>query len=425
MTATMPGINTTLVDTFSALETSRDAFGDRIVIIGRTSSGANPTYAHTMEARHFTSLQDVATAHGVTSELYEAFYHAQYAGCTDIWLLPLSATVAEDRSDDLNDAYETLYAIRPSIIVPYGRGAKIDIDAAGVVTRTVPVFGDSPGTTDGVYAESTIDYLEDLATACAALSSAERICIGILGVEALSDITPTGLITAIGTEAAPGTLLASLPDVDSFETPANGKYVNVIATEVETAGMGPWAWRRGQTTSYYRSNGALNYAGLITRLQVPDAPTNKVISGISNVGWRLSRNQTLACISKNVVTFNVNNGICRVSDSPTYAEVGSDYQRLSTVRIMGVVDNMVRSIGDTFIGKGMRLETRNSFHTALSSGFDNLMSAGILLEADFRVRFDGPNYTAYVDAIVVPAWELRRIEFSVRVTFQGINAPMV
>jgi len=428
MAATMPGINTTLLDTFSALDVSRDAFGDRVVIVARTGTGAAPVGPdtnydnHVGEAKHYTNLADVATIHGTGSELYEAFYHAQYAGCTDIWLCPISGTAAADRSADLIAAYESLYAVRPSIIVPYGRGAQIDIDADGVITRTVPQFGASPQFTDGAYAESAYGYLEDLADACADLSNTERICIGIMGFEALDAITSAGLITAIGTEDSPGTALTALPDVDTFVVPGNGKYVNVILGEVETAGMGPWAWRRGLTTSFYRSNAALNYAGLICRTAIPDAPTNKVVNGISNVAFRLSRNQTLACISKNVVTLNINNGITRVDDSPSYAEFGSDYQRLSTVRIMAVVDDMVRRVGQTFIGRGMRLETRNSFITALSSGFENLMSAGILLEADFRVRFDGPTYTAYVDALVVPAWELRRIEFTVRVTFQGINS---
>lgn len=423
MTATMPGVRTTLNDTFSALEASMTAYSDRVVIIGRTGSDADVNYAHNFEAKRYANLADVGLIHGVTSELYEAFYHAQYAGCVDIWLCPIPVTIANDRSADLQEAYETLYSIRPSIIVPYGRGAKIDIDAAGVASRSVPVFGASPGVVDGAYADSALGYLEDLAHACKALSDAERICIGIMGTSALSDITPSGLITAIGTEAAPGTLFDDIPTADEFsEVSEDAKYVSVVLGELETAGMGPWAWRPGTATSYFRSNGALNYAGLVSRLSVEEATTNKIVNGISNIGFRLSRNQTLACIANKLVTFSVNNGVVRVDDGVTYAADGSDYQRLSTVRIVAIVDDMIRNIGSKFIGKGMRLETRNSFVTAISSGFDNLISNGVVLEADFRVRFDGPNYTAYVDAVIVPAWELRRIEFTVSVTFQGITA---
>jgi hypothetical protein len=425
MTATMPGVTTTLTDTYSALAASREAYSDRLVIIARTSSGADPTYAHTLDAKRYTSLTDVATVHTADSELYEAFYHAQMAGASDIWLCPISATPADDRSADLLAAYETLYAIRPSIIVPYGRGALLEIDANGTATRSVPVFGASPGVTDGAYADSSFGYLEDLADACAELSTTERVCIGILGMEALSDITPTGLIGSIGTELAPGSAFTAIPETSTFSNPENGKYLSVILGEVETAGMGPWAWRKGSATSYYRSNGALNYAGLISRLPADDAPTNKIVNGISNIAYKLSRNQTLSCISQKVVTLNVQNSVVRVNDAMTYSEDGSDYQRLSTVRICAVVDDMVRRVGQKFIGKGMRLETRNSFVTSLSSGFDNLIQSGALLDADFRVRYDGPNYTAYVDATIVPAWELRRIEFTIRVTFQGINTSKV
>jgi hypothetical protein len=185
--------------------------------------------------------------------------------------------------------------------------------------------------------------------------------------------------------------------------------------------MGPWAWRRGSTTEYYRSNGALNYAGLVSRLALPDAPTNQIVSGVSNIGFRLSRNQTLACISKKLVTFNTLNGVVRVDDAMTYADDGSDYDRLSTVLICGQVDEMVRSIGRKFIGRGMSVFTRDSFITAIGGGLDNLTAAQLLLQADFRVRFDQPTHTAYVDVVIVPAWELRRIAFTIGVKFQGVN----
>ena len=68
----------------------------------------------------------------------------------------------------------TLFTIRPTIIVPYGRGAKISIDADGVITRTVPTFGSSPGVTDGAYADSTFDYAEDLAAICAEITASEK-----------------------------------------------------------------------------------------------------------------------------------------------------------------------------------------------------------------------------------------------------------
>jgi hypothetical protein len=304
--------------------------------------------------------------------------------------------------------------------VPYGRGAKISIDADGKITRAMPLVGTSPQHLDGAYADSEYTYLEDLAAACADLSSNERICRGVLGVSPLSDITPTGLITAIGEEQSPGTALDALPDVTAFAEPLDGKYVSVVLAEVETAGMAPWAWRRNESTSFYRSNGALNYVGLVTRLTPPDAATNKILNSINNIAFRLSRKQTLACIAAHVVTFNVRNGVVRVDDARTYAEEGSDFQRQSTMSVMAVVDDMVRRVGNKFLGKGMKIETRDSFETSLSSGFNNLMSAGVILDADFRVRFDGPNYAAYVDVTVVPAWELRNISFTVQVSFEAL-----
>jgi len=236
----------------------------------------------------------------------------------------------------------------------------------------------------------------------------------------MSDITPSGLITAVGEEGTLGTSLSDLPVVTDFQTPENGKYVSVVMAEVETAGMAPWAWRKGSTTDYHRSNGAINYVGLVTRLTPPDAATNKIMTSLSDIAYRLSRKQTLAAISCNVVTFNVKNGVVRVDDARTFAEEGSDYQRMSTMSIVAVVDDMVRRVGNSFLGKGMRIETRDSFETALASGFNNLMSAGVILDADFQVRFNGPTYTAYVDITILPAWELRNIQFTIQVSFEAL-----
>jgi hypothetical protein len=405
------------------MRVSSEAYGDRVVIVARTGEDFDPAYdgqQHEFEAKSYVSLADVETIHGKDSELYEAFFHAQYAGCADIWLCPLPATPEEDRSDDLQTAYETLSSIRPTFIVPYGRGALIEITDLGAITRSVPVSGSSPSFIDGAYADSDISYLEDLADACANLSNEERTCRGVMGMYPISNITPSGLITAIGEEGALGTSLAALPLVSEFATSDNGKFVSVVCTEVETAGMAPWAWRKGQATQYYRSNGPLNYVGLVTRLTPPDAATNKIMTSLSDIGFRLSRKQTLAAISAHCVTFNVKNGVVRVDDARTYAADGSDYQRMSTMSIIAVVDDMVRRVGNSFLGKGMRTETRDSFETALASGFNNLMSAGVILDADFRVRFNGPTYTAFVDITILPAWELRNIQFTIQVSFEAL-----
>ena len=419
MAATLPGVNTTLIDTYSALEASRDVFTDRVAIIARTGSSADADYAHDYDPRKYMSLQDVRDIHGADSELYEAFFHALYSGCTDIWLVPIPETAEEDRTEDLNTAYDALYSVRPSIVVPYGRGAQIDIDTDGTITRSVPVFGSSPTFPDGAYVDSSYAYASDLAKACDALSSEGRTCIGILGFYPFSAITASDIITELGEEGSPGTALSDLPLTTTFEIDESEKFLQVVLAEVETAGMGPWPWRSGQTQTYYRSNGALNYAGTISRLIAHDATTGKTVQGVSDIAFRIPRTQMLSCIASNVVAFDVNNGLIRVVDGMTYADDGSDFERLSTVRIAGVVDDMVRRVGQKFIGKGMNMENRNALVTGISTGFGNLIKAGALLDADFKIRFDGPSYTAYVDSLIIPAWELRRIALTIKVNFAG------
>jgi hypothetical protein len=67
MTATMPGISNALQDTFSAMRVSSESYGDRVVIIARTGSGADTDLAHDFEARNYVSLQDVGVVHKTSS----------------------------------------------------------------------------------------------------------------------------------------------------------------------------------------------------------------------------------------------------------------------------------------------------------------------------------------------------------------------
>lgn len=415
----LPGISVTLVDGYYAISTNQSRYADRLVILARsTASGAAQ---HIYTPQRYTNLGDVASVHAASSELYEAFYIAQQAGATDIWLCPLpqsgaSTSGAAQRYIQLASGYANLDSIEPTLIVPFGRAGAISIDATGAVTRTTNASADYVG----AYADSSSPaFLTQLATACSSISSTNRQCLGVIGVKAPSATdaaTINAWILGSGTVDSPsGTLNANLPSL----TDALARYVSVVVAEMDTGGQAPWAWTNGNTTTYYRSNGALNYAGLISSLDPQNPPTNKMISSASYMPWRFSNNQLQALITDKCVAPKVGlvDGIIRVCDAMTYASTTSDYRRLSTMRIVGAAVETMRGVGESYIGKPMSLWNQNAFKTALTSALETLKSNQAINRYQFSVEFTPVLNSANITLVIEPAWELRLIQTTISVTF--------
>lgn len=416
--ASIPGVTTTLNDGYFALSNVPNSASERLVILARTLSDA--TVGHHYNPVKYTSLSDVVTAHTASSECYEAFFHALFSGATDIWLCPLPS--AGTRGEQLSSGYANLESIEPTIIVPYGRSALVSVDASGTETRTVPT-----GDTLGAVATSGT-YLATLASACYTLSTNARQCIGIMGIEPPASITASGINDWImGTSTNPdgpsGTLITATGTANSFPTGISdtfARYVSVVVDECETAGMRSWDWKYGGTATFYRSNGAINYAGLLCQLDPHDPPTNKVVRSISYRPFKFSVTQLKALSSYfRAVSFKQrpDENLIKVCDSPTYASSGSDFRRISTIRIVGAAISAVNTAAGKFIGKSMSLWNQNALKTAVISALDALKTGQAINRYSYSIEFLPAENAANITLILEPAWELRIIRTTVSVTF--------
>lgn len=413
----LPGVSVSLYDGYYAISTVQSKYTDRIVLLARTNTTGS-TAGHHYTPIRYSNLADVANAHGASSECYEAFYHALQAGATDLWLCPLppTPTGTSNRVSQLVSGYNNLDGIEPTLIIPFGRAAYIAVDASGAITRTVyNVTGDEHGARADV---ST--YLADLASACNTISTTNRQCMGVIGVHppsAVDAATLTAYTIGTGTVDTPrGSLATSLPTGISD---AHARHVSVFVGEVETSGQVPWGWRPGTATTYWRSNGAVNYAGIIATLQPHDPPTNKIMRSVSYVPWRWSNNQLKSFVSMRVVAprLGIVENVVRVCDSPTYASSVSDFRRLSTMRIVGEAVEMMRSIGQKFVGKNMSLWNQNSFKTSITTALEQMKQHQAINRYSFSVEFVPIENAADVTIVIEPAWELRLIRTTISVTF--------
>lgn len=117
-------------------------------------------------------------------------------------------------------------------------------------------------------------------------------------------------------------------------------------------------------TSRYIASGAADYAGFYSMLAAKSAPTNKVIP-VSGLPFRLNNTKLNDLASLRYVMFREKTKGFVVADAPTAARPDSDYQRLTTFRIIKDLIDEVRDTSDPFIGEGGGAISRAALQTNL------------------------------------------------------------
>jgi hypothetical protein len=161
----------------------------------------------------------------------------------------------------------------------------------------------------------------------------------------------------------------------------------------------------------YISNGAAYYAGMISSLIPQSAPTNKVAQGAESL-VKLPKIKLDALSKYHYVGLKQKNRVFRISDAPTAARPGSDFVRLSTVRVLDRIIDIVREVGQPYIGEANSTQARLSLETNLRTRLlleqkNNLMSRfEVHVSATSKQRIEGD---ADVELIVVPPFEMKKI----------------
>jgi hypothetical protein len=170
----------------------------------------------------------------------------------------------------------------------------------------------------------------------------------------------------------------------------------------------------------YVATGAAVYAGMISSLPVNSAPTNKLISGV-RLPFRISVAKLDALAGSRLVMFQNKTKGTVVADAPTAARPGSDYARLTTVRIVKATIDVVRAVADPFIGEALTGAKLAALETAIDRGLAKETKASILQRYDAKViataseRVQGK---ANVELVLVPAFELRQLTIYIALAAQ-------
>lgn len=164
------------------------------------------------------------------------------------------------------------------------------------------------------------------------------------------------------------------------------------------------------------SNGAAGYAGMVSTLEAGKSSTNQPID-IPSLSFELSQYQ-LGRLSANgiVVCKNTNRGTV-VADGVTQAPVDSPFARLSTTKTMNIVDKILRSAIEPFIGLQDNLANRNSLQTSVKSELNKLLDT-LLRAYDFNISSDTNSQrlgVIYIDYVIMPNNEIREVRNRVTV----------
>ncbi|MDD3412437.1 MAG: hypothetical protein PHY47_00390 [Lachnospiraceae bacterium] len=162
----------------------------------------------------------------------------------------------------------------------------------------------------------------------------------------------------------------------------------------------------------YHANGAAYYAGFITSLAPQSSPSNKIApDAVSPL--KLSKAKLNSLAKFGFVSLKQKNRVLRFSDAPTAARKASDFQRLTTMRVVNDVIDDIRTIAAPYIGEANTSASRKSLETNINVLLGKKQEAGVIQRFEAKVsattkqRIEGD---MTVELILVPPFEVRKIE---------------
>jgi hypothetical protein len=192
-----------------------------------------------------------------------------------------------------------------------------------------------------------------------------------------------------------------------------GGYISVV--------FGPELGFLSPQIGSYVAPGISTYAAMISALSPEISSTNKTVSTAAGIRYNLSESQQNLLVGARYVTFqqktnsNLSSRIF-VKDGVTASLPLSDYSRLSTIRIIHSVVQIIRQKADPFIGLPNGLAQRNALSTEIQSALDVLKQQGVIQKFKFTIynsMQDRVLGNAFITLEVVPQFEARKFNASV------------
>jgi hypothetical protein len=183
-----------------------------------------------------------------------------------------------------------------------------------------------------------------------------------------------------------------------------GAYLNVV---------GEWPLHLNSYGSVqgYSGSAATIYAGMIGRLDEKNAPTNELAVGV-RIPYRGGKQRWDDLTAAHIVMMQQRPSGAYVLDAATFAREASDYRRLTTVRLVGLAEDVIRAVGIKYIGKASTAYTKAGFESDIEEELQKLVKRGYLNKFDFNVTTTAVQDIlgqAHVKLLLVVPNELRQV----------------
>lgn len=414
----LPGVTATIKDQFYGLSQVNIPAGPKLLIIGKRTTDNGTGGVQDLDPYYAVREEDVKTAFGAGSDLHKGFIEANAGGATRIYMVALPADTEFDYANGTltsadfdvdtggtEDLFDTAFAaaeiVRPDVIVPWGRGSD-------------PVEWESPATPGndpehfGFYADNDTDpdksFAYKVAQKCFELTRDSYPVFATLGVKPYVGTSENMIPSQVVTHLA----LTDL--IDREDMGDYGRYLVVVAGELRPVGYGDYGY----------SNGATMLAADTVQRAEWSSATGQTVFNLTALRYTPSKAKQLSLIDKAVVPVTV--GYSRIPqwvDVMTFSPVGSDYARLTTVRIIFTAIQVVRSAAQPYIGQAATLQTRNALETQVTSGLRGMQQQGALYASTPTFTYNAASNEVIVDLVLVPAFELRSVEVRVSVNLSS------
>jgi hypothetical protein len=203
-----------------------------------------------------------------------------------------------------------------------------------------------------------------------------------------------------------------------------GAFINVFAAPLRSTGTlvrtTAISYRASPSNTSINTPAAAAYAGKITSLAPQSSTTNKLIDGL--VGLRLlSAKQANDMTGMRLVTMysrtkglTVASGVTGAFNVTKY--VRSDYVRLTTMRIVAAAADLIRAIGDKYIGEPNNAPQMNALDAEIDQVLLSMKGQGALNSYDFSIS-STPDQRVLgqldINLTLVPAFEIQEINLVV------------
>jgi hypothetical protein len=166
----------------------------------------------------------------------------------------------------------------------------------------------------------------------------------------------------------------------------------------------------------YTTDGAAAYAGYVSSRAPQSSPTNKRIPSL-NAQRTLSPSQANKIAGRRVVTFHPRANGFVVTSAMTGAYnaskyVRSDYVRLTTVRVVDSIIDLVRAVSEKYIGEPNTAAQRNALGNEIDKFLKQMKVANALNAYKFFVSATPDQQVlgeATIDLTIVPPFEIIKI----------------